>query len=156
MLKRFLMRSVVLSLVGISSSAYGMLKKPQDFGECKKPTSQTSLALQNVRQGEKIQGRSFNDLPQCLQIQITDYLDPNDQFSLAQTSRQQLFLWASLSRVPDPVEVTTSTQDITHFNWDDAQWPTTVGQTVVIHLSRSIEEVELLNLYHFQKILIDL
>ena len=100
MLKRFLMRSAVLSLVGISSSAYGMLKKPQDLGECKKPTSQTSLALQNVSQRERAQDhrslsdtpRSFNNLPQPILFSIMNYLSEPDQRNLGMTNRQMLYL----------------------------------------------------------------
>ena len=153
MLKRFLMRSVVLSLVGLSSSAYGMLKKPQDFGECKKPTSQTSLALQNVSQRDGTQDqrslsdtrRSLNDLPQLILFSIMNYLSEPDQRNLGMTNHQMLYLWGARTRALEWVPVSITTPHVTRFHWN-SEWPQEIHPTVIIDVSDSINQEAILRL----------
>ena len=154
----WLKAALLLSVVNLP--AYGMFKKPknpfeQEIQHYKKQSAPQKQQLkpkpaEKTSQAPRLTRRSFNDLPEHIQIQIADYLNYDDQFRLAQTNRQQLFLWGSLTRVPEPVPVITTTQEVTRFNWDDQVWPTMVHPTVIIQLDRSIGEDE--DLFDLQRL----
>ena len=143
----WLKAALLLSVVNLP--AYGMFKKPHNPFEKEIPQSK-QIALYKPQQqlkqtpkppqGPRLTQRSFNDLPEYIQIQVADYLNYDDQFRLAQTNRQQLFLWGSVSRVPEHVPIITSTPEITRFNWDDSVWPENAHQTIIIQVGRSIKD----------------
>ena len=144
----FCLKAALLVSV-VTLPAYSMFKKPQnpfekEMSQSKQITlykpQQKPKQTSNPSQGPRLTQRSFNDLPEHIQIQIADYLNYDDQFRLAQTNRQQLFLWGSIIRVPKPVPVVTSTPEVTRFNWDDQVWPTTVQPTVVIRMHHSVAQ----------------
>lgn len=98
----------------------------------------------------------FEHLPTNIMLHVIDFLHFQDHFSLAQTSKAQLFLWASSDRLPESrsKDMTTCTAAHTAIKWSQKDWPTTTHPTLIVNIDtkKNVEKEDIKRLNVLQNL----